>query len=233
VSDPQDLKGPLDAVDWPAKLTARVVSPGPRPMLHGYDVEEDLARHYSFAEVVLLALTGEPPSAETGRAFEVALVLASPVAVSEAPSHAAVVARACASSVNQIQGVAAIALTEQTRAMVELHRDLIDALSGALPAEVPGHWRARSDEERASVARLRSVLRGTIEVPALALDLGRAAALIAIFHACGLRSSDRIECALTWARLPIVMAEALATAPGTHLKYPVMLPHTVYTEEKS
>lgn len=232
MSSPQDLRGPLDAVEWPSKLTARVVSPGARAMLHGYDVEEDLARHYTFAEVVLLALTGEPPSPETGRAFEAALVFASPVPVAEAPSHAAVVARACAASVNQIQSVAAIALAEQTSALVALHRGFIETLSGSFPAELPQLWRARDDEERASVARLRRALTGTVEVPALAHDVSRPAALIATFHACGLRSSDRIECALTWARLPIALAEALATKPGTHLEYPLMLPDTVYTEEQ-
>jgi hypothetical protein len=233
VSIARDLQGPLDAVDWPAKLAARVVSPGVRPTLHGYDFEEDLARHYSFAEVVLLALTGEPPSPEVGRAFEVALVFASPVPVSEAPSHAAVVARACASSVNQIQSVAAIALSEQTRVSLEQHRGWLDALSASLPAELPDLWRARSDDERASVSRLRLALRGTIDVPALALDVGLVAALIATLHACGIRSSERVECALTWARLPIAMAEALATKPGSHLQYPVMLPDIVYTEGES
>jgi hypothetical protein len=232
VTAPEDLRGPLDDVDWPSKLAARVVSPGARPMLHGYDIEEDLARHYSFAEVVLLALTGEPPSPQTGRAFEIALVFASPVAVSEAPSHAAVVARACAASVNQIQSVAAIALSEQTRVTLEEHRGWLALLSGPLPAELPGAWRPRSEEERASVGLLRQALQGTIEVPVLAFDPGRTAALLAVFHGCGLRSQERIECALAWARLPLAMAEALATKPGSHLQYPVMLPDIRYTEQE-
>lgn len=226
-------RSPLDGFEWPAKLTARVVSPGPRPLLHGYDVEDDLARNYSFAEVVLLALTGNPPSSETGRAFAAALVFASPAPVGEAPTHAAVVARACAASPSQLLGVTSIALAEQTRALVELHRGWIEALSGTLPAEVPPHCRAPNDEERASVARLRQALQGTIDIPALALDVSRAAALLAALHACGLQTTERIECALTWARLPMALSEALACAPGSHLKYPLQLPAIVYTEGES
>jgi hypothetical protein len=233
VSRSEDLRGPLDAVEWPTKLAARVVAPGPRPMLHGYDVEDDLARHYSFAETVLLALTGEPPSPERGRAFEVALVFASPITVGEAPANAAVVARACMASVSQTLGVAAVGLSEQTRALVQEHAAWIEALSEASLAELPAHLRAATDEERASVERLRRALGGTIDVPALALDPSRRAALLAVLHACGVDTPARIECALVWARLPVAMAEALAATwgPAGAMQYPVPLPLTVYDEE--
>lgn len=224
-------RSPLDTFEWPAKLAAHVVSPGPRPALHGYDVEGDLARHYSFAEVILLALTGEPPSPERGRAFDVAVVFASPVTVAEAPTHAAVIARACTASASQMQGVTAIALAEQARVLVEEHRGWIESLSAALPAELPAHLRAATDDERASVARLRRALAGTIDVPALALDPSRPAALLATLHACGVTSPERIECALVWARLPVAMAEALATPPSRAMQYPLQLPAIVYEEE--
>lgn len=226
-------RSPLDAYEWPSKLAAHVVSPGPEPTLHGYDVETDLARNYSFAEVVLLALTGAPPSAEIGRAFEVALVFASPAPVGEAPTHAAVVARACAASSSQLLGVAAIALAEQTRVLVERHRGFLEALSGLLPADLPDAWQAQDQPERAAVARLRDALRGLVDVPALSRDVSRSAALLATLHACGLSTPERIESALTWARLPVALAEAMATPPGNHLSYPVQLPAIVYTETGS
>jgi hypothetical protein len=231
MSDGSELRGPLDSVEWPSKLTARVVSVGPRPTVHGYDVEDDLANNYSLAETVLLALTGEPPSRAAGRAFEIALVFASPAPVCEAPTHATILARTLASTVNQMQAVAAIALAEQTHASVTNHLGWIEALSGSLPAALPAAWQAHDDCERASVARLRHALKGTVEVPGLALDVSRVAAILAVLHACGLRTPERIEPALTWARFPTAMAEGLAAAPGSHAQYPVQLPAIVYTEE--
>jgi hypothetical protein len=226
----KELRGPLDVVEWPSTLTARVVGPGARPSLHGYDVEDDLAAHYAFGEVALLALAGEAPSREAGRAFDVAMCFAAPVPVDEAPTHAAVVARVCMASASQIQAVAMIGLAEQARASLEGLRSFLEALGGVL-RELPPAARATSDAERASVERLRRALRGTIDVPALALDVGRTAALVATLHACGLRTMDRIEGALAWARLPATLAEALATPAGSHRQYPVHLPEIVYTEE--
>jgi hypothetical protein len=229
-----EAAGPLDRAPWPDELTARVVAPGPRPTIHGYDVEDDLALHYSFAETALLALTGEPPTPEVGRAFEVALHFAAPAPVNEAPTHAAVLARICAATPSAIQGTAAIALAEQARVVVADHRTWIEALSGARGASgaapAPGAG-AVSDDERASVARLRRALHGVIDVPALAQDVGRTAALVAVFHACGLTKPKQIECALVVARLPVAVAEAFAAPAGSFRKYPAAhAPPITYTE---
>jgi citrate synthase len=228
----KDYSGPLDAAEWPQRLTARVVTPGAAPRLHGYDVEGDLARHYSFAEVVLLSLTGELPTAEVARAFEVALKFAAPAPVHEAPTHAAVLARICVASTSQMQGVAAIALAEQARVLVAEHRAWIEVLSGPI-ARVPRECLAADLDDRAAARRLRVALHGTIDVPALTHDLSRAAALVATLYACGLTTADRMECALVLARLPVAMAEALATPPGSHRQYPVQLPAMVYTEDSA
>jgi hypothetical protein len=222
--------GPLDRAPWPDKLTARVVTPGPRPAIHGYDVEADLARNYSFAEAMLLALTGELPTDEAGRAFEVALLFAAPAPVSEAPTHAAVLARICAGTTSSIQGTAAVALAEQARVLVAEHRAWIDALSGALTA-VPPEYCATSDEDRASVERIRQALPEGMVVPALAFDITRNAALLALLHGSGLKRASQIECALVMAKLPVATAEALATPAGSFRKYPLLLPPTEYVEE--
>jgi hypothetical protein len=226
------LRGPIDDADWPDKLTARVVTPGPRPAIHGYDVEGDVATHYSFAETVLLALTGELPAATHGRAFEIALQFAAPAPVNEAPTHAAVLARICCGTTSSILGTAAIALAEQARVLVSEHRAWIELLSGSI-ASVPPECCAASEGERASVERLRRALRDTVEVPALALDVGRFAALVAVFHACGLTRPRQIECALVMAKLPVATAEALATPAGSFRRYPVLLPPIAYTDEAS
>lgn len=228
-------EGPLEKQAWPTKLTARVVSPGARPTLHGYDVEDDLARNYTFAETILLALTGQPPGEDAGRAFEVAMTFASTVTIAEAPVHAALVARACAASPSQLLGVTALGLAEQTRVLVDEHRAFLDALSGRLPAgesagELAARHRASSEEERASVDRLCGAVAPFLLVPSLSRDLSRPAAVLAVLHACGLRTAEQIELALAWARMPVALAEALAVSPGSHLQYPVNLPSIVYEE---
>ena len=88
-------RGPLDDVEWPKKLPAHVVTAGPAPRVHGYDVENDLARHYSFSDAIYLSLVGELPNDATSRAFEIALHFLAPVSAAEAPSHAAILARFC------------------------------------------------------------------------------------------------------------------------------------------
>lgn len=226
-SEGREFRGPIDDADWPDKLTARVVAPGPRPAIHGYDVEGDLARHYSFAETVLLSLTGELPTAEQGRAFDVALQFAAPVPVNEAPTHAAVLARVCAGTTSAIQGTAAIGLAEQARVLVSEHRSWIELLSGTITSVPPEH-RAKSEVERASVARLVRALRGTVDVAALAHDVSRSAAVLATFYACRLTNAEQMECALVFAKLPVAMAEALATRAGSYRDYPVLLPAIAY-----
>ncbi|MFI5302192.1 MAG: hypothetical protein ACHREM_29225, partial [Polyangiales bacterium] len=56
-------EGPVESQPWPTQLDAHVVTPGARPRMHGYDVEGELARSGSLAEIGLLATTGELPSA--------------------------------------------------------------------------------------------------------------------------------------------------------------------------
>src|SRR5690606_39981267 len=65
------------------QLSARVASTDGR--IHGYDVVEDLSRHYSFAEQTYLALTGALPDAAQVRAFEWALSILSATSIAEAP----------------------------------------------------------------------------------------------------------------------------------------------------
>jgi hypothetical protein len=223
----REVGGPIDHADWPDKLTARVVKPGQRPAIHGYDVQGDLARHYSFAETVLLALTGELPTTEQGRAFEIALQFAAPAPINEAPTHAAVLARICAGTTSSILGTAAIALAEQARVLLSEHRAWIEALSGIVTS-VPHEHRATSGDERGSVERLRQALGDCVDLPVLAKDVSWPAALLAVLHACGLHRAEQMECALVMAKLPVAAAEALATPAGSFRKYPVLLPPIAY-----
>ncbi len=228
--DPRPLAGPLDDVRWPDKLKARVVLPGPRPTIHGYDVETDLARHYSFAETMLLALTGELPAPERARAFEVALHFLSPSSVDHAPVHAAVLARICDVTTSAIVGTAALGLAEQARAVVHGHAAWLRLLEARGP-RAGDEWAPNDDEERASVQRLREALGSAARsIAVLVEDIGRMPALIATLHFAGLTRADQIESALVMARLPTALAEALATPSHSYRDYPVDLPAVVYAD---
>lgn len=214
---PPRRRGPFDDATWAEQLTAHVVTPGPEPRIHGYDVERDLARHYSFTETFLLTMTGELPTPAKTRAFDVALQFLAPVAVNEAPGHAAVIARTCNAFTSAIFGITAVTLAEQGRALM--------AGSAAPPAD---------EAERASVERLREALHHVgSPVPALLDgDPGRVAALAAVLQYCGVATSEQIEAVMFIARLPAAIAEGLAIPPHALKEYPVQVPDLRYSEEK-
>jgi hypothetical protein len=222
-------RGPAEGQPWPDRLTARVITPGPRPHVHGYDVEDDVARHFRFGESVLLALTGIAPDEETGRRFEIALTFASALAVTEAPTHAAVIARTCAGSTSAVIGTAAVALAEHARWLVDRHAPLLAWLEAGAEGEVPAIARATDDDDRASVARLRDLLGK--QASCVAPDLSRDAALLSLLHSCGSRTAEQIEAALVVSRLSTTMAEALAATRGGLRDYPLNVPPFVYEEE--
>jgi len=228
---PQDRRGPAESNDWPGALAARVVTPGARPRVHGYDVEGDLARHYGFGESVLLALTGEAPESSTGTCFEIALTFLSPLAVTEAPTHASVLARTCAGSAAAITGTAAVTLAEQARWLLARYAPLLAWLDADRSGELPEIARATHDDERESVSRLRQALAASGVSALPAEDFGRDAALLTLLHGCGLRTADRIEVALVVARLATCAAEALAVKRGALRDYPMNLPPFSYAED--
>jgi hypothetical protein len=213
---PPRRPGPLDDVAWPEKLTARVVTPGPAPRIHGYDVEGDLARHYSWAETVLLTLTGELPSPAGLRAFEIAMHFLAPAPVNDAPTHAAIVARVCNVFTSALVGTAAITLAEQARHTV----------SSNTPAAT------LTSDESASVGRLRDALREAgLSVPGTEGAVGRTEALLATLRFAGLDRPELQETAIVLARLPCALAEAFATPAHAYRDYPVQLPDVRYLEK--
>lgn len=222
--------GPLEAASFPDRLSARVVTPGDRPRLHGYDIERDLAAHYTSSELTLLSLTGELPSEEALAMFEVASTFCAPVSVAHASTHAAVVARLCGATTSTTIGTAAIGLAEQARALLDEHDDLLRWLRKPT-AELPLPFRAKAAEDRSSVERLRALLskRG---LTLRSLDLGptRMAALLMLLHAAGLRRRSRIEVAIVLSRMPSVIAEALAERSTNFRNYPMNLPRFSYEE---
>ena len=211
-------------MDVPERLTARVVAPGERPLLHGYDVQEDLSAHYGFGEVVLIALTGEAPSREAGRAFDAALTFASPVSVAEAPSHAAALSRLCSAKPSSVAGVAAIGLAEQAR-----HRlDELEALLAWLREGRDGDAPTGVDDP--GTARLHARLRAVGHPPdPRDAGLPLSAALVATLFDLGLHERWQLEAALAVARWPIAIAEAMSNRPGDLRTYPIRLPEFAIT----
>lgn len=223
-------RGPLDDATFPETLTARVVTPGPRPRLHGYDVEADLALHYGPTDLLCLSLTGELPSPATARALEVALVFAAPLSIAHASVHAAALARLCGTATASLVGVAAIGLAEQVREQLDGHAELLAWLAAPAGA-LPERFRATDPGEHASVERLRTALAETgLHVPLLDERPTRDAALFAVLFACGLRQRAELEAALVSARLPSAVAEALAERVAGFDGYPTNLPRYAYRE---
>jgi hypothetical protein len=225
-----DLEGPLDVAEFPETLSARVVTPGARPRLHGYDVEGDLALHYAPADLLLLSLTGELPTPQASAALGVALAFLAPVSVAHASVHAAVLARVCGTTSGSTIGVAAIGLAEQARQLLDDHTELLAWLA-APSGELPDQCRATEPSDRAATARLREALLEThFTVPALSLEPTRSAALLIVLFACGLEQRHQLEAAIVTARLPGAVAEAMLVKVADFSQYPTNLPRFRYQE---
>jgi hypothetical protein len=227
VSEPRE--GPVERSPWPERLDAHVVTPGPRPRVHGYDVEGELAAGGSAAEMALLASTGELPSRAARAAAEIALQFAAAVSVAEAPVHAAVLGRLTGAGPSGLVAIAATGLAEQARAAVEALGDWPARLGGDPSAPPPASALAGDDDERASTARLAAAIGAAgLPVPALAAGVGRDAAIVAVLVACGVREPAALVGLLVAARLPIAVAEALAVRPTDFRSYPMDTPPFAY-----
>jgi hypothetical protein len=227
---PARRAGPIDVELWPSTLAARVVEAGPAPRIHGYDVEGDLARHYSFAEITLTALTGAVPERGHGRAFEIALAFLAPVPVSEAPGHAAGLARLIGADASGVISGAAMGLAERARSLVSAHTELVAWLDAG-GGSVPPSTQSDDPNDASAVARLRDALAETgASFPLLNTRPTLLAALIAVLHGVGLTDMPRIEAALAFAGLPATLAEAFAVKPFAFFSYPMDLPAFRYVE---
>jgi hypothetical protein len=225
-----ELWGPLESGQFPDKLTARVITPGARPHLHGYDVETDLARHYGVTDLVLLSLTGELPAEPARAAFEVAWLFLAPVSVAHAGPHATVLARLCGATASSMFGVAAIGLAEQARALISDHTELLRWLRSETHA-LPARFQGQKPDDQASVERLRRALADTgLVVRALEQNPTRDAALLSVLFACGLRRPEQLEAVIVLARLPSALAEGFAERATNFANYPINLPAFAYQE---
>jgi hypothetical protein len=228
--------GPVETGPWPTTLEARVITPGDEPRVHGYDVESDLAVHYSFAETTLLTLTGELPTEEQARAFCIGLAFLGPLSSAHAPTHAAVLARICGARFSSVAAIAAVTLAERARTILDEHAELLDWLNqtpDGSRADPPQSSRARDEDDQASVSRLqRSLTARGVEIPAITAEngLGRTAALLTVLHFSGLVHREQMEAALVLASLASAVAEARTREVASFREYPMNVPRFVYEE---
>ncbi len=222
--------GPIEQYPWPDKLTARAIAPGADPRVYGYSVENDLARHYRFTDLVLLSLTGELPTDAQSAAFDVALQFLAPLSIAEAPTHAAVLARVCGARVSGINAVAAVALAERARAFAERHASLLDWLP-TRAGDPPEPYLATTEADHAATQALQRALavRGVSDA-APPESLNRAASLITVLYAAGLTQTAQIETALVLASLAPSVGEAMQHAVASFREYPMQLPRFEYED---
>jgi len=193
-------------------------------------VQQDLAEYYSLAEVQLLALTGEPPSTETGRAFEVALIFLTPTTVAEAPVHAAGLARLCGSPTAGTLSTGAMTLVQQAAHELE-HLDSLQAWLAQARGDLPKRFISEDAAETRAVERFRRALpkdtashRIFLHRPLLM------AAIAAVLIGCGLTRPDQLTTVWLTARLPGMSAETFHVMPGSFEHYPMHLPPYRYEE---
>jgi hypothetical protein len=223
--------GPIEDGSSPTEIEAHVITPGPNPHLHGFSVEGDLAIHYRFPELVQVALTGAAPDEAKGRAFDIALQFLAPLAIAEAPAHAAVLARVCGAPSSSILAVTCIALAERARQVIAEHGDLLAWLDTDSD-ELPARYRSNSADDAACVDRLRIALASAgVEVPRLAGGLKRLTALFMTLHFADLRRPEQLETALVMASLAPTMAEAMSHTSASFAEYPINVPAFIYEED--
>jgi hypothetical protein len=218
--------GALDDTAWPEQLVAKAVLPGDDDdRLHGYQVVDDLARHYRYSDVVYLAIRGELPDDRASTLFHYAMCSFATLSVNEAPGHVGLLARICGGTLASAVGAGALAITDQARHKLNQHEALLIWLASPTTS-VPLEF---TNEADASWVRL---LRNAIgETQLVRPEMNRDAARIALLFEAGLRDREKIEAAIISSRICGLLAEALANGPADLKLYPVRLPPFQYVEE--
>ncbi len=225
--------GPIDDREWPQQLDSHVVYPGTNPLIQGFDVQADLALHYSFAEIALLTLTGKAPDENTGRAFEIALAFLSPISTAEAPAHAAVLTNLMGCTSNGLLSVVGIGLVEQAHFILEAHKELLAWLNNPAEHSFPESSQLQNKEEHAAIKRLQFALKNTaVSSKSFENNPSLMAAILSVLYECGLQTQDQLEAVFTFARFLCTAAEGFAIKRMNILKYPMNLPVFRYIERE-
>jgi hypothetical protein len=229
-------EGILDHGDFPARLTARVVEPCDDPRVHGYAVQADLGHAIGFLEFGWLALVGELPSVEQREALSHALIWLAPLHVGEGPTHAAVLARVAGAPDEVVPAIVSAALgqhvAQECRTLAPWFRWL-DEPSGPVPeVAIEPHPTREQVEAHARLAVDSARWFGADKALPGSPVLRRVAAGHALLRRLGLRESFTLQAWITWARLPVALAEAARTRPGAVSNYATRVPPYRYVEQE-
>ncbi len=218
--------GPFEELSWPSLLEAGVVKPGTMPRIHGYSVDEDLCRHYSFGEVLFLSLTGDLPTREKGILFENVLIRLCPVSPADGPVHAALLSRAAGATSTGTLMVGLIGLCERARHTVSKHLPLLEATRLGKP--LPPGFEAKTERDHIVGKELNELWP---EEPGPPMEgLTAEASCVMALSACGLCEEWQLEVALVAAGLGVLPAEAQRAPAGRLTDYPMNLPPFRYEE---
>ncbi len=228
--------GPVEAAlqsgTYPSQLIARVLDPSGK-IVFGYDIEGDLAVHYHFSDLLFLLLTGDlPKDSSTSSAFETLLFFVGESKPGDAPAHAANLTWLYGADTSAVLSIAAIALAEQARYLIESHKEFLMWLK--TPNGTPAtNFLAPNDtasETPETVLNLRTRFAQLgILVPAFEFPLKSTPAILAGLDACGISRPDQIERTVVVARFLLVLAEANSSEPLALSGYPLGLPRFVET----
>ena len=217
-------RGALDDTAWPNRLKGRAIAcEVSDDRLFGYAVVSDVARNYAFSDLIYLGLVGELPDATHAHRFAVAMCAAAAISVAEAPVHAAVLARLSGSTFASALATGLVIVADRARQVVADHAALLAWLGSSDPLPVE----FGSEADLAWVGNLAAV--AGVELP----HTTRAAALLVLLHASGLRRAEQFEAAMVAAQVASVSAEALQTGPQHLADYPVKTPEFRYVEGRS
>lgn len=225
--------GLLDRVSFPEAISGFIVAPEPDPRIHGYAVQGDLGHHTGFVDVLWLSLTGELPSALEREPLERALIWLAPLHAGEGPTHAAILSKVAGAPEEVVPAIAAVALGQRVAAE---WRDLnsffqwLTTRDATVPETVlePEPTQAQREAWQklcADTARWFGVERAFSGAP-----WKREATAYALLHRLGISDFPRLCALASIARLPVILAEAACTAPGSVMRYPTKMPPYVYVE---
>lgn len=229
--------GLLDRVPFPTHLTATVVEPTQDPRVHGYAVQADLGHNVAFVDLGWLALTGALPTEHERAALSQALIWLAPLHVGEGPAHAGVLAKVAGAPDEVLPAIATVALGQWIAAELHALAPLF-AWLGAPLGDPPACAieAAPTEAQREAHARLTASSErwfGADRALPAAPVLTRVAAGYALLHRLGMHDAARLHAFATWARLPLILAEAACATSGAVMQYPGDLPPYRYVEEES
>lgn len=217
--------GLFDRIPFPDQLRGHVVDPRGERRIHGYAVQTDLARNVGFVDLAWLAITGELPTTPQRAALTVALTWLAPLHVGDGPAHAAVLARIAGTPDKVLAGVAAVALGQ----LIDQELAMLPALQAWLDGEGEPPAAALGADPAYDAVVVESAAWFERPLPAQP-TLTRVATAYALLLKLGVHEPLRLHALVTWARLPVVLAEAAYNRAGGVSTYPARLPDYQYVE---